>query len=117
MDRSNLEHLQAMQPSDSRAELRLLLDFHPRREQPDALLSRCAGEVPDPYYGEAEGFEEVLDLVEQACAGLLQHRSEERRVGKEGRARWSLTPYRGYVGMARGFTMLTTLRMGVLGRL
>lgn len=73
MDRSNLEHLQAMQPADSRAELRLLLDFHPRRERPDALLSRCAGEVPDPYYGEAEGFEEVLDLVEQACAGLLQH--------------------------------------------
>lgn len=30
-----------------------------------------AGAVPDPYYGGAQGFEEVLDLVEDACAGLL----------------------------------------------
>lgn len=27
--------------------------------------------VPDPYYGGAEGFEHVLDLLEDACAGLL----------------------------------------------
>jgi protein-tyrosine phosphatase len=30
-------------------------------------------EVPDPYYGGANGFEEVLDLVEAASRGLLQH--------------------------------------------
>jgi protein-tyrosine phosphatase len=29
--------------------------------------------VPDPYHGGAQGFEEVLDLVEQACTGLLAH--------------------------------------------
>ena len=29
-------------------------------------------EVPDPYYGGAAGFEQVLDLLEDACAGLLQ---------------------------------------------
>jgi len=28
-------------------------------------------EVPDPYYGGADGFEQVLDLIEQACEGLL----------------------------------------------
>ncbi|HBY36145.1 MAG TPA: phosphotyrosine protein phosphatase, partial [Delftia acidovorans] len=28
-------------------------------------------EVPDPYYGGDRGFEDVLDLVEDACAGLL----------------------------------------------
>jgi len=28
-------------------------------------------EVPDPYYGGEEGFEQVLDLLEQACDGLL----------------------------------------------
>jgi len=28
--------------------------------------------VPDPYYGGAEGFEYVLDLLEDACAGLLE---------------------------------------------
>lgn len=30
-----------------------------------------AGDVPDPYYGGSRGFEEVLDLLEEACAGLL----------------------------------------------
>lgn len=31
-----------------------------------------ADEVPDPYYGGAEGFEQVLDLLEDACGGLLE---------------------------------------------
>jgi protein-tyrosine phosphatase len=30
-------------------------------------------EVPDPYYGGPEGFERVLDLLQDACAGLLDH--------------------------------------------
>jgi protein-tyrosine phosphatase len=30
-------------------------------------------EVPDPYYGGTQGFERVLDMVEQAARGLLQH--------------------------------------------
>lgn len=30
-------------------------------------------EVPDPYYGAPEGFERVLDMVEDAAEGLLQH--------------------------------------------
>jgi protein-tyrosine phosphatase len=29
--------------------------------------------VPDPYYGGSQGFEEVLNLVEDACEGLLRH--------------------------------------------
>jgi protein-tyrosine phosphatase len=29
--------------------------------------------VPDPYYGGAEGFDEVLDLCEAACVGLIAH--------------------------------------------
>ena len=29
--------------------------------------------VPDPYYGGAQGFENVLDVLEDACAGLLEH--------------------------------------------
>ena len=31
-----------------------------------------ADHVPDPYYGGAEGFEYVLDILEDACAGLLE---------------------------------------------
>jgi protein-tyrosine phosphatase len=34
-------------------------------------LRHQANAVPDPYYGGAQGFEQVLDLVEDACAGLL----------------------------------------------
>jgi protein-tyrosine phosphatase len=30
-------------------------------------------DVPDPYYGEDDGFERVHDMVERACAGLLEH--------------------------------------------
>lgn len=40
------------------------------------LLTHCSqegiDEVPDPYYGGAEGFEHVLDLLEDACRGLLE---------------------------------------------
>lgn len=42
--------------------IRLLLEFAPQTGRPD---------VPDPYYGGAAGFEEVLDLVDAAAEGLL----------------------------------------------
>ncbi len=61
MDHGNLQHLQRMRPSDGVAELDLLL----RRYQ----LS--LDEVPDPYCGGEEGFEQVLDLLERACDALL----------------------------------------------
>ncbi len=35
------------------------------------LYPHSADHVPDPYYGGAEGFEYVLDVLEDACAGLL----------------------------------------------
>lgn len=62
MDRSNLADLQAIAPPGARADLRLFLDYAP--DQP-------VREVPDPYYGGARGFETVLDLIEEASAGLL----------------------------------------------
>jgi protein-tyrosine phosphatase len=30
-------------------------------------------EVPDPWYGDGDGFEDVLDICERACRGLLEH--------------------------------------------
>jgi protein-tyrosine phosphatase len=36
-------------------------------------LTYNSAEVPDPYYGGANGFEHVLDLVEDACEGLVRH--------------------------------------------
>lgn len=66
MDHDNLARLQAQRPGDARAEVDLLL----RRYGADV------DEVPDPYYGGAEGFEYVLRLIEQAADGLL---AEARR--------------------------------------
>jgi protein-tyrosine phosphatase len=62
MDRNNLAELQAMRPGNSRATLKLFLDYAPE------LNSR---EVPDPYYRDASAFEEVLDLTTAASRGLL----------------------------------------------
>jgi protein-tyrosine phosphatase len=63
MDRENLSRLRQLQPEQSGAQLRLMLDF-----APDAAVE----EVPDPYYGGVAGFEQVLDLLEDAAEGLLQ---------------------------------------------
>ena len=65
-DRENVRHLRAIAPDDeARAKVRLLREFDPdSRGAPDL-------DVPDPYYGGPGGFEEVLDLVEAACRGLL----------------------------------------------
>ena len=65
-DRENLAHLRAIAPSeDARAKVRLLREFDPRSDGAPDL------DVPDPYYGGPDGFEDVLDLVEAACRGLL----------------------------------------------
>lgn len=63
MDHNNLSDLTAAQVSGFNGQLRLLLDFAPE------VTER---EVPDPYYGEHDGFDRVLDLVELASAGLLR---------------------------------------------
>jgi protein-tyrosine phosphatase len=64
MDGDNLAWLQQRCPAAHRPKLALLSHHHVR------LASR---EVPDPYAGEAAGFDHVLDLVEDACDGLVNH--------------------------------------------
>ncbi|MBL36053.1 MAG: protein-tyrosine-phosphatase [Oceanospirillaceae bacterium] len=61
MDQSNLRNLQALRPAGARAEL----DLYLRR------FDLALDEVPDPYYGGEDGFEQVLDLIEQASDALL----------------------------------------------
>ncbi|MBI3200535.1 MAG: low molecular weight phosphotyrosine protein phosphatase [Myxococcales bacterium] len=68
MDRDNFEELQRGAPARHRDKLFLLRQFDPR--------SPKHASVPDPYYGGAEGFEEVLDLCEAACRGLIAHLRE-----------------------------------------
>ncbi|MFT3779514.1 MAG: low molecular weight protein-tyrosine-phosphatase [Ottowia sp.] len=62
MDGANERAARALCPPAETHKLRRLTDFCTRH---------AAREVPDPYYGGAAGFEQVLDLVEDACAGLL----------------------------------------------
>ena len=71
MDRENLSVLHHRAPAHVRERVRLFLEF-----APDATVT----EVPDPYYGGPNGFEEVLDLVETATHGLLQHLRQQSRA-------------------------------------
>ncbi|HEY8521213.1 MAG TPA: low molecular weight protein-tyrosine-phosphatase [Gammaproteobacteria bacterium] len=64
MDSMNREALLQIGPPQHHRKVRLLLEFAPH-------LGRK--EVPDPYYGGINGFEHVLDLVEEASIGLLEH--------------------------------------------
>lgn len=64
MDSQNLGNLERMKPSNYRGHLGLFLEF---------ALHHNVEEVPDPYYGGDRGFEEVLDMVEDASRGLLAH--------------------------------------------
>jgi len=71
MDRENLAVLHRRAPEQARERVRLFLEFAPHRE-PE--------EVPDPYYGGPNGFEEVLDLVEAAARGLLSDLRQRARA-------------------------------------
>lgn len=59
-----------------------LLQYRLRRLTEFCLRSSSAG-VPDPYYGNAQGFERVLDLIEDACDGLLAHVQQQLRAAPE----------------------------------
>jgi protein-tyrosine phosphatase len=66
MDEENLSALKKMAPSEAaRSKIHLLREF-------DATAPAHA-EVPDPYYGGASGFDEVIDVCERACRGLLEN--------------------------------------------
>ena len=62
MDQENLRELQALRPRNSHAGVKLFLDYAPEMGRRD---------VPDPYYGDAAAFEEVLELTTAAARGLL----------------------------------------------
>ena len=70
MDRENLALLNQQADPAHHPKIRLFLEFSSGREE----------EVPDPYYGEGDGFETVLDICEAACLGLLQHIRETHRL-------------------------------------
>jgi len=63
MDWDNLSLLQQMAPKRTHHKLQLLMRFATEHE---------TATIPDPYYGNAQGFEQVLDYIEDACTGLLE---------------------------------------------
>lgn len=72
MDRLNHATLLDRSPPEHHSRIRTLLEF---------AGSTTLADVPDPYYGDDRGFDEVLDLVESAVEGLLaevRHRSGAR---------------------------------------
>ena len=68
MDLSNFSDLLEQAPPNRTCDIRLFLDF----------ADSATRETPDPYYGGADGFERVLDLIEQGAEGFLDHLEDER---------------------------------------
>ena len=64
MDSSNEIAARKISTAAQQLRLKRLTDFCQRFDKQ---------QVPDPYYGGERGFEHVLDLVEDACQGLLEH--------------------------------------------
>jgi protein-tyrosine phosphatase len=64
LDTEHRERLLDMCPGPLVGRIKLLMDYSPSRPR--------GSSVPDPYYGAPAGFERVLDLIEEACEGLLE---------------------------------------------
>jgi len=63
MDHKNLKSLESLCPETYSGTLALFLDF---------AKTISAAEVPDPYYGGPDGFENVITLIEAASDGLIE---------------------------------------------
>ncbi len=69
MDRENMDVLQQLAGiHPGKARLSMMCDYATRHRE---------SEVPDPYYGGGRGFDRVLDILEDACAGLLDKLSAQ----------------------------------------
>lgn len=69
MDQENLQGILALKSQPQRGHVGLFLQFAKNAEYK---------EVPDPYYGGSKGFERVLDLIESASHGLLEHLQKQQ---------------------------------------
>lgn len=64
MDASNIDRLHCLCPTvEDESKIVMMTDY---------CMEKVADHVPDPYYGGASGFENVLDILEDACEGLLK---------------------------------------------
>lgn len=72
MDDENMHNMQSFLPGTEFSSKMSKMTDYCDNENP--------GYVPDPYYGGSEGFEHVLDLLEDACNGLLTHIKNEHKL-------------------------------------
>ncbi|MFK7931119.1 MAG: low molecular weight protein-tyrosine-phosphatase [Myxococcota bacterium] len=70
MDEGHLAEMRGQCPAGARGQLVMFRDY---------CSKHSPGDVPDPYYGGDTGFEDVLDLVEDGCRGLLDVLRSEAR--------------------------------------
>ena len=70
MDQANLNDLRRLCPGEHTHKLRLFLEYASGLDTRD---------IPDPYYGNPQGFERVLDLCEAGARGLIAHYQAELR--------------------------------------
>lgn len=79
MDRQNLADMRSLAPhAAAEGKLHLFREFDPEAAAAGDL------EVPDPYYGGDQGFEDVLDMVERAADGLIEEIRAARVPGAGG---------------------------------
>ncbi len=64
MDRQNFSDLKHLAPAHAHSKIKMFMEFSELYK---------GHEVPDPYYGGDSGFERVLDMIEDASKGLLEH--------------------------------------------
>jgi len=68
MDDSNYDKLMRLAPT--------LEDEEKVKRMTDYCTTHVIDHVPDPYYGGEQGFENVIEILEDACEGLLQELSK-----------------------------------------
>lgn len=71
MDYDNESELHDRCPDEHKDKIQLFLNY---------AKNTTVKEVPDPYYGAGNGFETVLDLIENASEGFLQHLKNEGAI-------------------------------------
>jgi protein-tyrosine phosphatase len=75
LDRENQRELLALAPSPvDRGKVSLLRSF-------EADLHPSQQDVPDPYYGGERGFDQVVEICETSCRGLLAHIRAHHELG------------------------------------
>lgn len=63
LDNGHFDFITQKSPATCKADVTLMMDYSENHKGMD---------VPDPYYGDAQGFEDVLDMLEEATQGLFK---------------------------------------------